>query len=505
MSTSRCFRIQSLSSTCKSLVFYYLVLGSTIAEQKCRSMNFNHLTFVLIAELEMRSLPLDLCGVNFNIEADLQTDICEYIRDQVIQKIEEAQRVVHGEFQAAHGATEWEQHDLEQKIGYAEKDVDSTFRNWEEDRERAIAEARSVIDNYVSRLDELEAAVKKARGEFNNATRAAERDLQIANADRHRAMAAARRDVDTAKRDAAYKITKAQRAVDEAQKEVDLAFASAERSIENARKEVGSIRREIGDIRSVIDEYGRAPWYHFWKKAAIPGLWTTIGVLEVSLAVADAALVAANAMVESTNFVEKNVALGTTQGLLEKAKSASNFTLEVASAAVRISDVTSKAAVDAAEETVATVRVGGHYVVLETAIAKVGSFKYIEQATYEVALNTLNDLNGCAEAVSHQIARNALTIARVAPASIEVANITIEGADAGINRVLEAAKTVSAAALGAFQIHKVTLSGSLHGMVERTCPLKAHIELVLLDNLVIIDASFDPRHPGALITDISDQ
>ncbi|TBU36096.1 hypothetical protein BD309DRAFT_1024669, partial [Dichomitus squalens] len=291
-------------------------------------------------------------------------------------------------------------------------------------------------------------------------------------------------------RDVSDAIDAAQRDVNYAKRDFDAAFGSANDAIESARRDVRSLQHQIDDMYDTIRDYKRAPWYEFWKKAEIAGLYVAVGALEASKAIADGVLQAAEGVLTSANFIAKKTAFDGAQTALRAARKTGRDALDVAQKAVEVADTTSQGTLNLAIETLKTTRDGVEWGILQGAKEALRAYKDANDAAFRAATQALIDLVKCAENLAYESAKIALKGARAATVTLDAARAALEW--------------VADHALEAFDIRVVHLSGSLRGMVgaggSMAKPFKAHIQGVVSGQPFNLDAEFDPRRTADFIT-----
>ncbi|TBU56241.1 hypothetical protein BD310DRAFT_931958 [Dichomitus squalens] len=446
----------------------------------------------------------DLSDADFLFDALFEQHILQYIHDHIMGQFEQARQTVRDGIDAAQAKVDEAEAAWKAGVDKALADLDDAKKSWDAKNESVTAESNKVIDAYNKEIGRLQDAITSAQKDYDAAMTNAQNAVSAAQRDRAQALQSAQHDLDNAKRDVSDAIDAAQRDVDYAKKDFDAAFGSANAAIESARRDVQSLQNQINDLYSTIHDYERAPWYEFWKKAAIAGLYVAVGALEASKAIADGVLQAAEAVLKSVDFVAKETAFKAAQAALDAARETGKTAIDVAKTAVDVADKTSQAALDAANETLEITKQGVEWGVLQGAKEALQAYKVANDAAFRAATQALVDLVKCAEYLAYQAAKIALDAARAATVTLDAARAALDLAQRVGEEALEIGQWVADHALEAFDIRVVHLSGSLRGMVgaggSMAKPFTARIEGVVVGQPFTLDGEFDLRKTADFIT-----
>lgn len=464
--------------------------------------------FKLDAEL-IGSINTNPGDADFSLYAELENDILEYIAQQVMEQLEAAKAAATEGLEAAQAKVEEAQRSWEAAIREAEKKVDAAKQEWEAYERSVRSESQPIIDNYLSEISRLQSDVENARRTYNNAMEDAERAVEQANRDRGVALAAAKRDVGYAKRDMDRAIDEAQRHLNYVEADLSQAFGDAQRAIDSAQREVWSLGNQINDVKNTIYEYEHAAWYEFWKFAAIPGLWVTVGTLEAAKGVASGALDAARGILQGASYLSKAAAVDTARVALELARSTGQASLDTAQGALTAADSTSKFAVDRANDVLEGVQIGADLVTLQGAIEGLEAFKSLNKAAYEVAVAAIQGLMESAKFIAFNAAKAGLEVARESTQVLDAAKEALYLVEKATKAALSILEEIVKFGAHAVNITYISLSGTLRGFLgvggQAGRPLSAVIKGYLVGNWFEIRAEFDLREPVAFITAIFKQ
>ncbi|KAF8122693.1 hypothetical protein EV363DRAFT_1553609, partial [Boletus edulis] len=468
----------------------------------------NIFMFKLDAKL-LGSIHDRLSDADFSLYAELENDILDYIAQQIIEQFAAAKVAATEGLEAAEEKVSETQKLWEDAIADAEKRVENAQKEWESYERGIWSSSQPIIDNYLSEIPRLQGEVDKARKGYNNALEAAQRTVNQANQDRDAALATAQRNVDNAKRDIDRAIDGAQRGLDYAEADLSKAFGDANRAINSAQQEVWSLQNQIDDIKRTIDDYDRAPWYEFWKKAAIAGLWVAVGTLEASEAIASGALDAARAILKGSEYISKETAVDAARLTLEGARSTGKATLSAAQVALHAADETSKAAVDAAEAILQGVQNGVEFVAFQGAIEALKVFKEANKAAYEAAVAAIEGSMDSVAFIAFHTAKAGLEVAKGSTKVLDATKEALSLAEKASQSALSILQDVVKFGAKAVSIKTIILSGTFRGFLGigggNARPLSAVIKGYIAGQRFDIRAEFDLREPMKFITAIFKQ
>ncbi|KAF8434528.1 hypothetical protein L210DRAFT_3410298 [Boletus edulis BED1] len=468
----------------------------------------NIFMFKLDAEL-LGSIHDRLSDADFSLYAELENDILDYIAQQIIEQFEAAKVAATEGLEVAQEKVSEAQKLWKDAIADAEKRVENAQKEWESYERNIRSSSQPIVDNYLSEISRLQGEVDKARQDYNNALEAAQRAVNQANQDRGAALAAAQRDVGNAKQDIDRAIDGAQRDLDYAEADLSKAFGDAKRGIDSAQQEVWSLQNQIDDIKRTIDDYDQAPWYEFWKKAAIAGLWVAVGTLEASKAIASGALDVARAILTGSEYLSKEAAVDAARLALEGARSTGKAALSAAQEALLAADETSKVAVDAAEATLQGVQKGVEFVAFQGAIEALEVFKKANKAAYEAAMAAIEGLMDSAAFIAFNAAKAGLEVAKGSTKVLDAAKEALSLAEKASQVALSILQDVVKFGAKALNINTIILSGTFRGILGigggNARPLSAVIKGYIVGQWFDIRAEFDVREPVEFITAIFKQ
>ncbi|CAE6440418.1 unnamed protein product, partial [Rhizoctonia solani] len=446
----------------------------------------------------------DLSDADFVFDALFEQHILQYIHDQVMGQFDQARQAAKDGIAAAQKDIDKAEAAWKAGVDNAQKTLDAAKKTWDAKNEQVTTASNKIIDAYNREIESLQEKIPSAQNDYDTAMTNAQNAVGAAQRDRAQALQKAQHDVDNAERDMHNAVDAAQRDVDRAERDFDASFGSADAAIESARQNLQSIQNRINDVYGTIHDYESAPWYEFWKKAALAGLYASVGALEASKAVADGALRAAEAVLTSTDFVAKQTALNAAKAALIAAKATGQAGLDAAKGALTAADRASQATLDAANETLQATKNGVKWGILQGAKEALQAYKDANYAAFRAATQALVDLMKCAEYLAYQAAKAALDVARAARVTLDAAKGALKLAQDVGDEALKIGQWVLDHALEAFDIRVVHLSGSLRGMVgaggSMAKPFTAHIEGVVASRPFTLEGEFNPDKTADFIT-----
>ncbi|KAJ7911531.1 hypothetical protein B0H13DRAFT_1614506 [Mycena leptocephala] len=463
--------------------------------------------FQLDAEL-IGSLRKNLREADFSLNAKLETDILQYVAQQILEQVEVAKAAANLGLETAQQQVNTAKKAWEGAVTDAEATLDTARQVWESYERDLRSSNQPIIDNYLSQISQLQDEIYRARQIYNSALQSAEGAVGQANRDRATALADANRNVETARRDMDNGINEAQRALDSAKADLTHIFGDALKDIETAQQKVWSLDNQIADVKRTIEEYERLPLGlgSLLKKGAIPGLWATVGSLEVSKAIANTTLDAVRSVLRGAEYLSKEAAIETARGALEIARQTGHANLSMFQDVLRIADETTKFAVDRANDALSIVRTGGQFVAFQGAIEALELFKKANQMAYEAAVGAINGLMQCAAFVAFTTAKATLELVRGSTALLDAANETLKLAARASETVLTILQEVAQFGAQALHIKSIVLSGTLRGIIGvgggKGRPLSATVKGYLMGTGFDLNVEFDPSNTVAFITAI---
>lgn len=464
--------------------------------------------FKVDAEL-LGSIRDPLSDADFSLYAELENDILDYIAQQIIEQFEAVKVAATQGLEVAQKKVGEAEKAWDDAIADAKKKLEDAQKVWESHERSVLSSGQDVIDRYLSEISRLQGDVDKACDAYDNAMRNAERAVEQANLDRAAALAAAERDVENAKHDMNKSIDAAQRQLDHAEAALSNAFGNAKRAIDKAQREVSSLQNKIDDIKRTIHDYEHAPWYQFWKKAAIAGLWIAVKTLEVSKAIASAALGVARGILTGAEYVSKEAAVETARKALGVARTTGQTVLSLSEEALRKVDKASQFAVDQAVATLDGVQKGAEFVAFQTAKEALERFKKANTAAYDKAKLAIKGLMESAEFIAFKAAQAGLEVAQNSTQVLDAAKEALSLAEKASQTALSILEEVTKFGAHAVNIKTIILSGTLRGILgiggSRARPFSAVVKGYIMGSWFDIKAEFDPREPVKFITAIFKQ
>src|SRR5580700_2235508 len=108
--------------------------------------------FKLHAELVGAVSYDNLRDVDFAFEAELEQDILDYIRTQLLAQFEKARHAADEGIKSAQQKLESEKEELNRGVQTAQANLDASFRTWEEKRRTVTRDAEKIIQEYLKEI-----------------------------------------------------------------------------------------------------------------------------------------------------------------------------------------------------------------------------------------------------------------------------------------------------------------------------------------------------------------
>lgn len=461
--------------------------------------------FQLDAKL-IGSLGANIRDADFSLDATLNNDILEYVARQIMEQLEAAKVAALQGLEAAREKVRKAREDWENGVSDAERKLEKAQRDWEA-FERSIRNSNQpIIDRFRSEITRLQRQIEYAQKDYENALRDAERAVEKANRDRGAELAKARENVRIAKRDMNYEIDKAQRALDYAEADLHHAFGDAQREIDKAKADVWRIGNNIRDVKNTIYEYDKAHWTEFWKKAAIPGLWITVGALEAARHVAIAALDTAKGILTGTQYVAKVGAVDLAREGLKTARTLGQEALTDAEGALWDIDKVTRDALYTAQNFLEDVRYGGKYVIFQGAKDALQKFKDVQGPLFDAAVDAIATLMKSGAYIAFTTAKALLKAARGYTKLLDLANESLKLAEKASAIVLTILQKLAKFGARAINIQEIHLSGTLRGILgvggNQSRPFSAEVKGYLIGVRFDLRVELDPSDAVAFVSSV---
>ncbi|KAF8662711.1 hypothetical protein AX16_001153 [Volvariella volvacea WC 439] len=418
------------------------------------------LAFSVDAQMKGAADLRDLSKVEFYLHALMEQHILDYIVGQVNSTLESAKKAADATIDSAEEKVEEARKAWQQAVDVAQKELDKAYDSWKVREKEVRDSSEKVVNDYTAKLNELESKVDQARKELNQSIRDAELKVREANADRAAKMQSAEADVNKAKNDWDNNIKGKERDLERVRDVLNRGFSNAEHDLDNAKAKVNGLQDEIQNIKNKINDYEDAHWYEFWKKAAIPGLYIALGMVEAAKAIADGVLDACKAVLEGADYIAAKGAVTTAEGALEAVRTTGGGLLVAAEKTLEGVDKATKAIVDGAENALDGARIVGNEAV-RVAEKAIEDFKDASRAMLIAARDTVDALVKSAEYLAYLAAKGALNLAAHDTAAFDVAVAALDIAKKTEDGILTITEEFFTALANVFNITKIEVTADL--------------------------------------------
>lgn len=187
--------------------------------------------------------------------------------------------------------------------------------------------------------------------------------------------------------------------------------------IRGARDTVNSLQDELNDLDRQIDARDREPWYDVGAKGELVGLGIARGSVWVAKETADVVLQVALAVVESSDFIACQGAMGLAKAALDIAHEGATAAIDVAKEALDGVDVATRELVDLAEEALDKVQELGQ-IAVDAAGAALRQYEDSAVAILAEVRDVLDALDKCLEKLAYEAALMSLKAAKAGAAAV---------------------------------------------------------------------------------------
>ncbi|KAH9934494.1 uncharacterized protein BXZ73DRAFT_100684 [Epithele typhae] len=405
-------------------------------------------------------------GADFNLDAMLQQDILDYVRDRVDAQFDIFRKSAEQGFDDAKKALQDEEDLATRQIDAAKEKLKEARDAWNRKYHEVVDAAQKIVDEYLKDISDLEQDIAYAQNAYDNAIRDAENAVQKANNDREAALRDARTALEIAKNTATAMINSAIDALNVVQDFLNRNFGYAVRDIEAAQEKVDGLQSDIDACQAHINWCNGRPWWDIPAHAAVVGYYAELAGLEVAKDLAWDLLEAAKAVVQGVEYLAASGAVELAKEALAAARKAAQDLIDAAQAGLTAADEESKEALDAAEAALEAVRYGVEYGALEAAKEALEAYKNANEAAFDAARDAIDMVEDCAEYAAFEAAQAMLDAAKAAAkTAIEGLKKALELAQQLEDVALEVGQWLADQALELVDIERMELSGTLRGMV----------------------------------------
>ncbi|KAL0955635.1 hypothetical protein HGRIS_001868 [Hohenbuehelia grisea] len=422
------------------------------------------LTFEVDAAMIGTTNLKDLGNLDFTLHALFEQHLVEYVRDQVLAALEQAKKKASGDIDAAKAEVSAQEKKQLEGIAAAQATVNTKHAEW-------LAKSKQVHDEFDTKTKEYLAALKgfqhdvdAQKQKFNLDLKAAESNVQLANAARAKKMRDAEAAVTKAKTDLDNNVAEKEKKLEQAKVDFNRQFGNAEQDITNAEAKVEKLQHQIDDINRSIRECEDASGWEFWKKGAIPGLYIELGSVHALKAIADGVLKACNGVLEAAEYTASKGLITAAELALADVQKVGDEGLTAAKAAVVQFDSDTRHVMDVANKALEVIQHGGDDA-WHAAEKALDAFVAAQKPILAAAQKAVDDLLKSAEWLAYQSATAALTLAKHVTHGMEVAKKALDVVEKAEEGVLNLAEELVTGGLGAFDIKKIELKGTLKALL----------------------------------------
>ncbi|KAF8305444.1 hypothetical protein DL93DRAFT_2160293 [Clavulina sp. PMI_390] len=437
------------------------------------------------------------CG--YELTAEFHSTLREHVSNSVNRMFDEAARKAQKEAETANDLLEKEKEKWQKAISEAEADVERTHAVYLAKENETKDNKARVEKEVAEKLAELRRKLDEASAALSNGIAGAKAQLDQEQHNRHIRIGQEQENLSNVEREWHGKINDAQRDLDNATREMYSAFGSAENDIRDARNKVNSLQNEIWDLDRQIDDRDRAPWYDVGAKGEMAGLGIARGSVWIAKEAADTALAIALAVVESSDFIACQGAMGVARAALDIAHEGASGAIDAAKGALSAVDSATQELVNIAQSALDKAGQIGQ-VAVDIARRALTEYESTTVAILTGVQYALDALAKCAEWIKYEAALAGLKIAKAgAAAVISAAQVAVDIGHGVQHAVLKAAQWITSLWLELINVTDIELTAifstevgfSFDGLIRGT---------IDGDHFFVLEVSFDLADQMKFIT-----
>jgi hypothetical protein len=398
-------------------------------------------------------------SLDFQLTADMQNDITNFLKDDVANKIHSALEDATQSINAAQKKVDdaervyKAEYDKAQKaLSDAQGEADAYLKKLQADVEKASADYKKDVGNAQKELDSAKAAYDKAFNDAKKAVAQAERDYNSGIASAQEAVANAERDYNSG-------ISSAQTALNNADRAYQNSIGSAQNAVNSAQRSVNSILDDINSTKRTINNLS---WY---EKPAAVYYGAKLTAYYTAYGVATGVLSAANLALSGIKKGGSFLAFESARTALQVAKTGAKYTaFNAAKGALQVAKTGAKyTAFEGAKATLTAVQYGTDYTAWQAAEKSLDLAKTVGTAAINTANEAMSAIGSSATYVALNAAKLGLTAVETGSSAVAFgsAKAALEAAKAGSKAVLGLASYIASHSGDVIDVKSMHLSGSL--------------------------------------------
>lgn len=428
--------------------------------------------------------------LDFQLTAEFNNELTQYLQTHVTQKIREASHAADTKITNL-------QDDLKTAEQAYKKEFEPAQQQLKIARDKATRRLQKLRDDLATEKDRMATAiriaqdkVRKAQGEFDNAINSAKRAVNKAQVDYDNAMRDAHGEVNKAQKDYDNALAAAQSKVTTAQNQYNHEIDGAQRSVTAAQKQVDKFR---ASRRSVAAELDRTSGWRVDRQIA---LRAELASLDILITTANAALVTAQAFLNTVGRGAGFVALEGAKGILEGVRFGGKYTaFEGAKKALEATRIGGHyVALNGAKKALSAIQTGSEYTVWQGAVKSLSLTEQVGRSAVSVAQTAVADFGQSSINTAFNDAQQALEIVKTGTSYVafDTARNALEVAKKGSKTVLKLSEAVLAHSGDVIDIRHVKLSSQLKA-IQRGELFKADVDASILGKKQTWAIDFDVK------------
>ncbi len=416
--------------------------------------------------------------LDFKLSADMDSDITDYLKNDVANRIHAAIEHASDDIDAAQSKVDQAEQDYKREYDKADAVLSKAQKDADTYLEKLHANVDKTKADYSKSVAIAQAALDSAKAAYDTAFNDAQQAVNKAESDYNSGIAIAKTALNKADREYTAGVTAAQEAVDKAERQYKNTIGSAQDAVNSAQRKVDSI---LGDIRRKEREMNGLGNFDPKKYA----LGVEIAALKGKYGIATAALKSANLFLEGLKKGGSFAAFESARQALHLAKTGVKYTaFESAKAALNAAQTGAKyVAFEGARTALDAVQHGSEYTAWKAAEQTLATARSSGASAIDAANQALSTVDRSAVYIALRAARQGMSAVKAGSAYVAfgAAKAALEATKLGAKAVLGLAEYIAQHSGDVFDVRHMHLSGSLKA-IENGKLFNSELDVSVLGN-----------------------
>ena len=436
-------------------------------------------------------------SLDFQLTAEFENRLTEYLRTTVSDKIQEAIDTVEQDIDAAKAEVSRTQAAYESEFNDAITKLNSAQAAADRHLDKLQADVRRERENYSKLINDARAEVARAKKVFDAAFRRAQEEVTKAQRNLDQSVRNAKSAIDRARRKYDSDMRRARAELDRAERSYYQTLNQAKAKINAAQRNVDSLNGQINSTKRIIRGIR---WYesykHLYYGPKLAGLW-------VAHKVATGALWLAREFVDKVMRGAGWLAFQTAKGTVDSVRRAGDLAMRGAQQGLEAARRAGNGVLEGAKLGLEAVRTGIEFTAFEAAKVALNAAETTGRFALTAAETALSTIGRSLVYLALEAAKGTVAAVRTGTSALafESAKLVLEGAKLGTTAVLKLAQWIAEQAGNIIDIKRVKLSASLKD-IQRGKFFDAEIDIVLFGHEFNWTISFDVTRIGDFIEDL---